>query len=124
MAGTIENYFKLAEQFTTQADPAYCGPASLIMILNSHQIDPNKNWKGIWRWYSEDLLHCTSPDILKNGMSLEEISQLARCNGLHTMSFRPKEDEPLFQELLPASVVDHVHTEPLYTTEDCCSTKK
>ena len=35
MAGTMENYFKLAEQFTTQADPAYCGPASLIMVLNS-----------------------------------------------------------------------------------------
>ena len=31
----MENYFILAEQFTTQAEPAYCGPASLIMVLNS-----------------------------------------------------------------------------------------
>ena len=34
VAGTMENYFKLAEQFTTQQDPAYCGPASLTMVLN------------------------------------------------------------------------------------------
>ena len=64
MAGTMENYFKLAEQFTTQAEPAYCGPASLIMVLNSLQIDPNKTWKGIWRWYSEEILHCTSHEVM------------------------------------------------------------
>ena len=62
------------------------------MVLNSLQIDPNKMWKGIWRWYSEELLHCTYMEIMKNGMSLEEITQLARCNGLHTMTFRCNEE--------------------------------
>ena len=60
MQGTMENYFKLAEQFTTQMDPAYCGPASLTMVLNSLQVDPNITWKGVWRWYSEEILHCTT----------------------------------------------------------------
>ena len=71
MANTMENYFKLAEQFTTQQEPAYCGPASLIMVLNSLQIDPNKKWKGIWRWYSEEVLHCSSTEEMQKGLSLE-----------------------------------------------------
>ena len=33
--GFMHNYFALAEQFTTQSEPAYCGPASLIMVLNA-----------------------------------------------------------------------------------------
>ena len=120
MAGTMENYFKLAEQFTTQADPAYCGPASLIMVLNSLQIDPNKTWKGIWRWYTEEVLHCTSQEIMANGMSLEEITQLARCNGLHTMTFKPVHHNPLFHEKLDSAVIQHTHSEPLFTTDNCC----
>jgi glutathione gamma-glutamylcysteinyltransferase len=31
----MDCYFKLGEQFTTQTEPAYCGPASLIMVLNA-----------------------------------------------------------------------------------------
>ena len=76
----------------TQSDPAFCGPASLTMVLNALKVDPNLTWKGVWRWFSEDVLHCTSEDVMKNGMSLEEITQLARCNGLNTMSFRPGEE--------------------------------
>ena len=60
----MENYFKLAEQFTTQQEPAYCGPASLIMVLNSLKVDPNKTWKGIWRWYSEEVLHCSNEEVM------------------------------------------------------------
>jgi len=41
MAGTMENYFGLAEQYTTQSEPEYCGPASLTMVLNALNIDPN-----------------------------------------------------------------------------------
>ena len=120
MADTMENYFKLAEQFTTQADPAYCGPASLIMVLNSLQIDPNKTWKGIWRWYTEEVLHCTSQEIMANGMTLEELTQLARCNGLHTMTFKPVHHNPLFHEKLDSAVIQHQHSETLFTTDICC----
>ena len=95
------------------------------MVLNSLQIDPNKTWKGIWRWYSEEILHCTSMDIMKNGMSLEEITQLARCNGLNTMSFRPqvgnKDYGPYYQIRLTSTILDHLHSEPLLTTDSCCN---
>lgn len=33
--GFLENYFLLIEKYRTQDDPAYCGPASLSMILNT-----------------------------------------------------------------------------------------
>jgi glutathione gamma-glutamylcysteinyltransferase len=92
LGGTMENYFSLAEQYTTQSEPEYCGPASLIMVLNALNIDPNKPWKGIWRWFSEEILHCTTSEVMKQGMTLEQITQLARCNGLHTMTFRPGGD--------------------------------
>ena len=80
----MENFFPLSEQFVTQSEPAYCGPASLTMVLNALKVDPQKTWKGIWRWFNEEVLHCSSSDKMKEGMNLEEMSLLARCNGLHT----------------------------------------
>ena len=47
---------QLIEQFHTQDEPAYCGLASLAMVLNALAIDPRRPWKGPWRWFSEDLL--------------------------------------------------------------------
>jgi glutathione gamma-glutamylcysteinyltransferase len=69
--GGMESYFKLAEQFTTQAEPAYCGPTSLVMVLNALNMDPGKPWKGIWRWYSEEVLHCSDVEAMKQGISLQ-----------------------------------------------------
>ena len=88
----MENYFPLSEQFITQSEPSYCGPASLIMILNAMQIDPKKHWKGIWRWFSEEVLKCTNKSKMEQGMTLEEVTLLARCNGVHTMTFRASDD--------------------------------
>lgn len=70
--GIIESYWKLAEQFHTQSEPAClfclsllnmidCGLATLAMVLNALQIDPQRVWKGPWRWFSEDLLDCCVP---------------------------------------------------------------
>jgi len=88
------------------------------MVLNALQVDPNKTWKGIWRWYSEEVLHCSSVDAMQTGMSLEEITQLARCNGLHTMTFRPTQSDLV---LLPDNIVEHVHSDHLHDSESCCS---
>lgn len=122
MSGSMENYFCLAEQFTTQSEPSYCGPASLIMCLNALQIDPDKTWKGVWRWYSEEVLHCTNEVTMKAGMSLDQISQLARCNGLHTMTFRaPGPDTPLIEHI--NTVHDnpmHQHSKHVHSATDCC----
>ena len=48
--GNLEVYFRLAEQFRTQDEPAFCGLSTLTMVLNSLAVDPKKVWKGVWRW--------------------------------------------------------------------------
>lgn len=81
--GTLEGYFKLAQQFHTQADPAFCGLGSLVCALNALGIDPGRRWKGPWRWFSEDLLDCCKPldEVRRTGITLDEAACLARCAG-------------------------------------------
>src|SRR5437016_8965536 len=57
----LNGYFRLAEQFHTQSDPAFCGLGSLVVALNALAIDPERLWKGPWRWFTEDLLDCCVP---------------------------------------------------------------
>lgn len=82
-AGTMESYFALAEQFRTQSDPAFCGLGSLVMSLNALQTDPQRVWRGPWRWFDEEMLDCCSPiEVIKQqGISMREFSCLASCNG-------------------------------------------
>jgi glutathione gamma-glutamylcysteinyltransferase len=81
--GTMASYFRLAQQFHTQSDPAYCGLGSLVSTLNALGIDPARTWKGPWRWFSEELLDCcrSLEEIRRLGLSLDEVACLARCNG-------------------------------------------
>ena len=83
LEGTLEGYFKLAQQFHTQADPAYCGLGSLVCALNALGIDPGRRWKGTWRWFSEELLDCCKSldDVRRSGITLDEAACLARCSG-------------------------------------------
>ncbi|HEY6926589.1 MAG TPA: phytochelatin synthase family protein [Steroidobacteraceae bacterium] len=82
-AGGLNGYFRLAEQFHTQSDPAFCGLGSLVVALNALAIDPERLWKGPWRWFAEDLLDCCVPlaDVRERGLDLDELACLARCNG-------------------------------------------
>lgn len=79
----LEGYFPLAEQFHTQADPAYCGLGSLVVALNALSIDPGRLWKGTWRWFSEELLDCcvSLEEVRGRGVVVDEFACLARCNG-------------------------------------------
>lgn len=56
-AGTMESFFPLSEQFSTQAMPAFCGLASLAMVLNALQVDPKRVWQGSWRCGRTTLPH-------------------------------------------------------------------
>lgn len=91
--GHMEGYFRLAQQFHTQAEPAYCGLGSLVVALNALDIDPGRLWRGPWRWYSEELLDCCVPlaQIQERGLTLEETACLARCNGTRATLYRPDE---------------------------------
>jgi len=80
--GEMEGYFALAEQFHTQAEPAFCGLGSLVVVLNALSIDPGRIWKGVWRWYGEEFLDCCLPlsVIKENGITFDEFVCIARCN--------------------------------------------
>jgi glutathione gamma-glutamylcysteinyltransferase len=92
-AGTMEGYFKLAQQFHTQADPAFCGLGSLVCGLNALGIDPQRRWKGPWRWFSEELLDCCKAleDVQREGVTLDEVACLARCSQASVAVLRPPE---------------------------------
>lgn len=89
-SGGLDGYFRLAEQFHTQAEPEFCGLGSLVVALNALGIDPGRLWKGPWRWFSEELLDCCVPldHIRQRGLDLDEIACLARCNGAAVDMFR------------------------------------
>ncbi|KAI9497108.1 Phytochelatin synthase-domain-containing protein [Zychaea mexicana] len=70
-AGHAEGFFSLTGNFTTQSEPAYCGPSSLAMVLNALEVDPKRRWKGNWRWYS---------DMKKNGITFDKFACLAKCH--------------------------------------------
>ncbi|KAJ2819217.1 hypothetical protein IWW50_005534 [Coemansia erecta] len=77
--GYAEGYFNLAGNFTVQSEPAYCGPSSLAMVLNALEVDPGRTWKGIWRWYSDELLEScrTESDLKANGITYDQFLCLA-----------------------------------------------
>jgi len=81
--GTAESFFPLVEQFQTQSEPAYCGLTSLSVVLNALAIDPQRVWKGPWRWFSEELLDCCLPleHVMTNGTTIEDFACIAQCNG-------------------------------------------
>ena len=82
-SGGLDRYFRLAEQFHTQAEPEFCGLGSLVVALNALGIDPGRLWKGPWRWFSEELLDCcvSHEEVRRRGLDLDEVACLARCNG-------------------------------------------
>ena len=92
--GTAESYWRLTEQFVNQSDPAFCGVTTLLMCLNAMCIDPNIRWRGGWRYFgSEEMLLdrcCLSTERIRRlGITLEDFTQLARCQGLNVQLKRP-----------------------------------
>lgn len=81
--GNMEGYFAVAEQYQTQAEPAFCGLGSLVVALNALAIDPGRLWQGPWRWFDEKMLDCCVPleVVRQQGITMHEFGCLARCNG-------------------------------------------
>ncbi|CAA0815218.1 Glutathione gamma-glutamylcysteinyltransferase 1 [Striga hermonthica] len=88
--GTMEGFFKLISYFQTQSEPAYCGLASLSMVLNALAIDPGRKWKGPWRWFDENMLDCCEPleKVKDKGISFGKVVCLAHCAGANVEAFR------------------------------------
>lgn len=80
----MKSFFHLIQQLHTQTEPAYCGLATLVMVLNAMAIDPEQNWKGPWRWYEEQMFNCCLDleDVKQTGITLKDFRCLAHCQGL------------------------------------------
>eukprot|EP00249_Psilotum_nudum_P013623 c24431_g1_i1 orf=155-547(+) len=86
----MEGFFNLIAYFQTQAEPAYCGLASLAVVLNALSIDPGRTWKGPWRWYDESMLDCCEPleNVKAKGITFAKLACLAKCAGAEVVTFR------------------------------------
>ena len=65
---------------STQDEPAFCGLASVAMVLNALSVDPRRVWKGPWRYFHEQLLDCCLPleAVKRIGITLEQVGPLLR----------------------------------------------
>ncbi|KAJ3672150.1 hypothetical protein LUZ60_006871 [Juncus effusus] len=91
--GTMEGFFRLVSYFQTQSEPAYCGLASLCVVLNALSIDPKRKWKGPWRWFDESMLDCCEPldKVKAEGITFNKVACLAHCAGARVEAFRADE---------------------------------
>lgn len=91
--GNMEGFFKLISYYQTQSEPAYCGLATLAMVLNALGIDPGRKWKGPWRWFDDSMLDCCEPleKVKVNGISFGKVACLAHCNGAKVDELRTNE---------------------------------
>ncbi|XP_019106413.1 glutathione gamma-glutamylcysteinyltransferase 3 isoform X2 [Beta vulgaris subsp. vulgaris] len=89
----MEGFFKLVSCYQTQSEPAYCGLATLAVVLNALAIDPGRKWKGPWRWFDDSMLDCCEPleKVKVSGISFSKVECLAHCNGAEVDAFRTNE---------------------------------
>ncbi|KAG8079211.1 hypothetical protein GUJ93_ZPchr0007g3981 [Zizania palustris] len=89
-SGTLQGFFNLISCFQTQSEPAFCGLASLSVVLNALAIDPGRQWKGPWRWFDESMLDCCEPldKVKAEGITFGKLACLAHCAGAKVRSFR------------------------------------
>ncbi|KAJ0229692.1 Glutathione gamma-glutamylcysteinyltransferase 2 [Hirschfeldia incana] len=111
--GTMEGFFRLISYFQTQSEPAYCGLASLSMVLNSLSIDPGRKWKGPWRWFDESMLECCEPlEIVKDkGITFGKVVCLAHSSGAKVQAFRTTQStiDDFRKYVLKCSTSDNCH---------------
>jgi len=133
--GTMEGFFGLISYFQTQSEPAFCGLASLSMVLNSLSIDPGRKWKGIhtstgeyicwwvfeffwflsgpWRWFDESMLECCEPlEIVKDkGISFGKVVCLAHSSGAKVEAFRTNQStiDDFRKYVVKCSTSDNCH---------------
>ena len=127
---TANPFFELIDQYCTQSDPAFCGSANLMIILNTLKKDPNYKWKGIWRWYDDRNIKCMNVEnVLDYGITLSQWALLLKCNGISNFKiYRPlinnesfnlinflqnKNQNKLYDEIIYDKII------PIKHTNDC-----
>ncbi|XP_010457419.1 PREDICTED: glutathione gamma-glutamylcysteinyltransferase 2 [Camelina sativa] len=119
--GTMEGFFRLISYFQTQSEPAFCGLASLSMVLNALSIDPGRKWKGPWRWFDESMLECCEPlEIVKDkGISFGKVVCLAHSSGAKVEAFRTNQStiDDFRKLVVKCSTSDNCHMISTYHRE-------
>ncbi|XP_065874965.1 glutathione gamma-glutamylcysteinyltransferase 1-like [Euphorbia lathyris] len=111
--GTMEGFYRLISYFQTQSEPAYCGLASLSMVLNALAIDPGRKWKGPWRWFDESMLDCCEPleTVKAKGITFGKLVCLAHCAGAKVEAFRTNQStiDDFRQHVIKCATSDDCH---------------
>lgn len=87
---TREAYWPLSLQFVTQKEPAYCGVATLVMVLNALGVPaPTYAAPEPFRAYTQDNLYTPATEavlpqavLVRNGMTLDQLGRLVEVHGL------------------------------------------
>ena len=73
LSGNAQAFFPLIQNLVTQSEPFTCGATVMSMLLNALQVDPQVNWKGIWRWYDDwNIKHFKYDTFDTKGINLQE----------------------------------------------------
>ena len=85
------DYFPLSIYFTTQVNPAYCGPATIAMVLNALDVPrpPSDMTLGLGLFDQENIFtpaaEAVKPAsaIMQGGMTLDDLGGLLAAHALH-----------------------------------------
>ncbi|MCD6026390.1 MAG: Phytochelatin synthase [Solimicrobium sp.] len=112
------NSLKLLSNFTTQSTTTYCGVASLVMVLNSSNLQkPEDLVHKPFRSFTQDNFfneniekNIVSSDVVKNiGITLDQLAKMATHFGLTTTKYHANEFKSLneFKKTLVAAISKH-----------------
>jgi len=85
-----KSYFPLGLYFVTQDNPAFCGPASIAMVLNALHVPrpPSRLTLGLGLYDQENIFDAKSEAIktrtavMQSGMTLDELGKLLAAHDL------------------------------------------
>ena len=115
-SGARADYGALGQVFLTQANLAYCGVASAVMVLNSLAVPaPAVAGYAPYRFWTQENLFATAaaraviaPEtVARQGMTLQELAGLLRSHGVTAAAFHgDRLDLAGFRALLRRSLAD------------------
>lgn len=89
-----DDYFPLSIHFTTQVNPAYCGPATIAMVLNALEVPrPASNMTVGLGMFDQENIFTPAVEAVKSassivnppyGMTLDELGGVLAAHGLDT----------------------------------------
>jgi hypothetical protein len=112
------DYFPLSINFTTQINPAYCGPASIAMVLNALDVPrpPSDMTVGLGLFDQENIFTPatdavkSAEAIMRAGMTLDEFGGLLAAHGLNvTIEHAADSDVDAFRAAALGAIDDDDH---------------